>query len=90
MTEIFIDKGLKNQKAARLKQIREMDKNQTKIIVENFRENRNEIEKNEEYLKIVLLTQLKKSSKFIKLKAKRLKISKRKRKKYLKTFNKHQ
>lgn len=54
MTELLIDKGFKNQKAARLKQIKELDKNQTKIIVDNFRENRNEIQRNEEYLKIVI------------------------------------
>ncbi len=55
MTELLMDKGFKNQKAARIKQIRELDKNQTKMIVENFRENRNEIQKNEEYLKIVFI-----------------------------------
>lgn len=53
MTEILMDKDFKNQKAARLRQIRELDKNQTKMIVENFRENRNEIKRSEEYLKIV-------------------------------------
>ncbi len=51
--EILIDKEIKQQKAARLKQIKEINKTQTKMIVENYRENQNEIQKNEDYLKIV-------------------------------------
>jgi len=53
MTEILMEKDFKSQKAARLKQIREINKNQTKMIVDNFRENQNDIQKNEDYLKIV-------------------------------------
>jgi hypothetical protein len=55
MTELIMNNDFKNQKARRLKHLREIDKNQTKMIVENFRENRNEIQKNEEYLKIVTI-----------------------------------
>ena len=91
MTELIMDNDFKNQKARRLKHLREIDKNQTKMIVENFRENCNEIQKNEEYLKIVTINLINfNSSKFIKVKAKRLEILKKKRKKYFKIFNKHQ
>lgn len=54
ITEVLMDKDFKTQKAARLRYLKDIDKNHTKMIVDNFRENRNEIQKNEEYLKIVI------------------------------------
>lgn len=48
-----MEKEFKNLKAARLKIIKETDKNQSKNIVENFRDVKKQTEKDEEFLKIV-------------------------------------
>lgn len=58
MTELNFEKEFKAQKEIRLKEIKELDKMQSKVIVDNYRDNMKQIMKEEEYLKIVNIIKL--------------------------------